>query len=304
MLSYREKALRLGSNAGLAAVLTEPPAGTPGNGQGLVLLNAGLLHRVGPSRLHVQMARRMAAAGFTSLRFDFSGIGDSEARRDGLAFEQSAVLEVQQALDTLAARGIHRFTLAGLCSGADAAFLSAVADPRVSALLMLDPWVYPTWKYTPMALWRKLQNRRSWRNLLSGETLQRRVLVPLLKRLRGGASAQAGGDNVVVAHYARDFPPKAQVQGQMQALLARRVRMLVVFSGGMPESVSYQGQLQECFGELDFGGLLQEHFEPSAEHIFSALPHQRWVVELAARWLAEPMAAPSTRQHSAALSTA
>lgn len=296
MLTYREKALRLGQATGLAAVLTEPPAGTPPNGQGVVLLNAGLLHRVGPSRLHVQIARRLAPLGFTSMRFDFSGIGDSDARRDGLAFEQSAVLEVQQAIDALAGRGAGRFTLMGLCSGADAAFLTALADPRVQALALLDPWVYHTWKYAPLALWRKLGNRRSWANLLSGNTLQRRVLTPLLRHVRGAPDDDPTSDDVVVAHYARDFPPREQVCQQMQQLVGRSVRMLAIFSGGMPEHVSYRGQLRECFPEVSFGQLLEEHYEPRAEHIFSALHHQRWVVEMVAQWMGDKTAAPAQAQ--------
>ena len=287
-MDYREKAIRIGKANPLLGILTEPPAGTAANGRGVVMLNAGLLHRVGPSRLHVQMARQLAASGCQSLRFDFSGIGDSEARRDGLAFEQSAVLEVQEAMDVLAARGATTFTLIGLCSGADAAFLTAVADPRVDALVQLDPWVYGTWKFPAMRLLRKLQNRRSWKNLLSGETLQRRVLAPLLQRLRGGGAAAGADDGVVVAHYARDFPPKAQVEGQLRTLLERRVRMLDIFSGGMPNDVAYAGQYRECFADLDFGDLLAVHYDGTAEHIFSALNHQRWVLDIVSAWMARP----------------
>lgn len=281
-MDYREKPVRFGTSGAMLGILTEPAAGKPSNGKGLVLLNAGLLHRVGPSRLHVQVARRMAASGYVSLRFDFSGIGDSDARRDGLAFEQSAALEVQDAINHLVqAKQVRDITLFGLCSGADGAFLTAVADERVNRLVQLDPWIYHTSKYAPMALWRKMQNRRSWKNLLTGDTFKRRVL-PLFRR----RSAQAADDeNVVVAHYSREFPPKAQVEAQMKGLIDRRVGMLCMFSGGMPESVSYEGQYRECFGSLDFGDLLTVRYEPTAEHIFSALHHQRMVVDETERWL-------------------
>ncbi len=281
-MDYREKPVRFGTSGAMLGILTEPAAGKPANGKGLVLLNAGLLHRVGPSRLHVQVARRMAASGYVSLRFDFSGIGDSDARRDGLAFEQSAALEVQDAINHLVqAKQVRDVTLFGLCSGADGAFLTAVADERVNRLVQLDPWIYHTPRYAPMALWRKMQNRRSWKNLLTGDTFKRRVL-PLLRR----SSASATDDeNVVVAHYSREFPPKAQVEAQMKGLVDRGVRMFCMFSGGMPESVSYEGQYRECFGSLDFGDLLTVRYEPTAEHIFSALHHQRMVVDETERWL-------------------
>src|SRR5436190_8757987 len=97
----RERAVRLGKNA-MVGVLTEPdPQVRSADAPAVVLLNAGLLHRVGACRLHVRVARALAPAGFTSLRFDFSGMGDSEPRRDGLSFEEAAVREVQEAMDYL-----------------------------------------------------------------------------------------------------------------------------------------------------------------------------------------------------------
>jgi hypothetical protein len=42
-----------------------------------VLLNAGAVHRQGPFRLYVHLARRLAALGFSCVRFDQPGIGDS-----------------------------------------------------------------------------------------------------------------------------------------------------------------------------------------------------------------------------------
>ena len=84
-----ESALLLGSDASLAAVVTdpEPGAGAP-QAPAVLWLSAGFLHRVGPNRLYVTMARRLAALGFTSVRFDFSGIGDSPPSSSGEAFEE------------------------------------------------------------------------------------------------------------------------------------------------------------------------------------------------------------------------
>ena len=67
----------------------------------IIFLNAGLLHRIGPNRLYVRMAREMAGRGFSSLRFDLSGIGDSLPRTDGLPLRAAALRDVQDALDFL-----------------------------------------------------------------------------------------------------------------------------------------------------------------------------------------------------------
>ncbi|HEY5972738.1 MAG TPA: hypothetical protein VIT22_12400, partial [Pseudoxanthomonas sp.] len=47
-------------------------------GTTVVLLNAGLIHRVGPFRLYVRLARELAESGFDVLRFDLPGIGDGQ----------------------------------------------------------------------------------------------------------------------------------------------------------------------------------------------------------------------------------
>src|SRR5215212_8993414 len=128
----RQRVVRFGSTTSLVGVFTEPVSGTPRQAVGVIILNSGILHHVGANRLHVQLARRFAELGFASLRFDFSGIGDSEARRDRLSFEQSSPVETREAVDYLAqAHGLREVVLVGLCSGADAAHLSATLDERI-----------------------------------------------------------------------------------------------------------------------------------------------------------------------------
>ena len=75
-----EKALLFGEGKSLVGIVTLPAESSPVDRPGIVILNAGVLHRVGPNRVHVQMARALAELGFTVLRFDLSSIGDSRAR--------------------------------------------------------------------------------------------------------------------------------------------------------------------------------------------------------------------------------
>ncbi|MGH9337465.1 MAG: alpha/beta fold hydrolase, partial [Vicinamibacteria bacterium] len=61
-----EKTLLFGKTKSLAGVVTDPVGGrnlrTPP--LGFVILNAGIVHHVGPNRIHVKLARRLAEAGF------------------------------------------------------------------------------------------------------------------------------------------------------------------------------------------------------------------------------------------------
>ncbi len=139
-----EQAIAFGPRRSLVGVVTWPPTmdRSPAPPLGLpavVLLNSGILHRVGPNRIYVRIARSLAAMGFLVLRFDFSGVGDSPPRDDNLLFEQSSLQEIEQAmakLHTLA--GSTRFVLMGLCSGAQAAFEAALSNPSVIGAVLIN----------------------------------------------------------------------------------------------------------------------------------------------------------------------
>src|SRR5205085_6183975 len=70
----RETLCRFGADSHLFGVLTEP--GEKRDLPAVILLNAGSIHRVGPSRLYVRIARELAQDGFASLRLDHEGLGD------------------------------------------------------------------------------------------------------------------------------------------------------------------------------------------------------------------------------------
>ena len=85
-----EEAVIFGENHSLDGIITNPAAAGPiDSSPGVILLNSGLVHRVGPNRVYVKLARRLAGLGLTVLRFDYSGVGDSPNRRDSIALEES-----------------------------------------------------------------------------------------------------------------------------------------------------------------------------------------------------------------------
>src|SRR5688572_19677995 len=61
----------------LFGTLHLPPRSVPGL-PAVVLLSPGVKMRVGPGRLYVALTDRLTALGYTVLRFDFYGLGDSE----------------------------------------------------------------------------------------------------------------------------------------------------------------------------------------------------------------------------------
>src|SRR5262245_46637148 len=96
----REEAIRFGARQELIGVVTAPDQPVESL-PAVLFLNAGLIHHVGPSRLYVRLARRLTALGFVTLRFDFSGIGDSGARTDALSIEQAFFADMRHAMNYL-----------------------------------------------------------------------------------------------------------------------------------------------------------------------------------------------------------
>ncbi len=128
----------------LSGVLVEPLQ-RPRHGLRVILLNAGAVRRIGPSRMWVECARRWAASGLTTLRLDVKGIGDADGdttpyMTDAGLYVPELVPQVLSAIDFMQARGDgERFILGGLCAGAYWAFHGALRDPRVTAALMVNP---------------------------------------------------------------------------------------------------------------------------------------------------------------------
>jgi hypothetical protein len=291
----REKVVRFGRETKLVGIASEPAAGRAVSGRPAVLLvNSGILHRVGACRFHVRLARRLADEGTPALRFDFSGIGDSDVRRDDLAFEQSAVAELREAMDQLAsAKGAREFVVIGLCSGADMAFEVAKVDARVVGLGVLDPWAYRTPRYWMHHYGPRLLSASAWAGLL-----RRRLSSPAPPPAPAGA--EPGDAELDLPTYVREFPPRERAAQDLCALLERGVRLCTIFSGGQADHYNYEGQFREAFREVDFRGRLLERHLPEADHIFTDLGHQQQVVDTLAGWLqAAWPAAPAPRPRPA-----
>lgn len=153
------------------------PSSSPGPGPGpdaaIVLLNNGLAPQIGPGRAWVEFARRWAEDGWTVVRMDLTGIGDSPARPghpSGDSYPVTAGADVTSVLDDLRSAGMHRFAIAGLCSGALLAYDAALMAPDVAVVASVNPrFDHP------------LTVQRGSRRTRAGRTTRRLAAVPLRK---------------------------------------------------------------------------------------------------------------------------
>jgi len=273
----REEAIRLGPEGQLVGVASYPPEGTQLSERrpGVIVLNAGVLHRVGPHRLHVSLTRRLAAGGYPCARIDLGGIGDSTATSDAITFHESAVNDTRAAMTTLDRMlGARRYVIFGVCAGADNAIATAIADERVAAIVIVDPAVYGT----PRALLRELSRRAASpegivKALRWGARVTRNRLRREVARLR----------RVDIPAEGREYPPPRVFGDQLARLAGRGVRVLAIYSGIHDERYNHEDQLFESFPALR--GRIDRVYFPDANHTFTQLDDQAALIEATARWI-------------------
>jgi hypothetical protein len=266
-----EKAYTFGKNGSLVGIITEPNANRKRDGTPAVILwNAGLLHRVGPHRLFVTMARKLATTGFTVLRFDLSGFGDSEMHNDVRTHQDRILFDIAEAMDFLSAlKASNEFVLIGLCSGADQLYPVAVADHRVSGAVLLDPHGYRTWKFYLLHIARRIFNLNKWNKFL--------------KQKYQDFYDKKPTHNI----FPRLFPPKKKVKKELLHLIKRGVSLLYVYTGGVQKYYNYTQQFQEMFGLKvgDCRGKLQVEYIKESDHLYTLLNDRNKLISTISNWL-------------------
>lgn len=274
---FREKVVTFGEGKSLVGILTVPAERRAGAAH-VVLINSGVIHRVGAHRLYVGFARAFATIGTPTLRFDLSGIGDSE-RQSGeatLTLQDSVTRDISGALDFLAAEhGAERFVLAGLCSGAFDSFEHAVRDPRVAGAAMLDmPGPFRNWSYVVQHLAARALRLASWRTF--AKQLMR-VAAPVGQTERDRREAVMTGVRIPV--------PAARLNADLHALLARNVALAFIFTGGVSDYYNHRAQFRLRFPRAAVHAALCVEFVSWSNHTFSTRKARAYITAFLREWL-------------------
>jgi pimeloyl-ACP methyl ester carboxylesterase len=294
-MKLSEQAVLIGKQKSIVGVVTQAiePDGIA-NDLGVIILNTGIIHRVGHHRMYVTFARCLAGAGYPVLRFDFSGIGDSDSRADGLPPLDSILAEIREALDWFAVpTRVNRVVLLGLCSGADYAVTYAAADPRVVGLVLMDPSIPPTPRHLRSYITRRLLRLKSWFNVAFGPSFVRRTLIDFL-----------------ISSVAPNREPKyptlsnrkirAQLERVYQISVNRGVKFLTIFTGSGRQS--YPEQLIDAFPNVQFSDQLRLESFGGSDHTFTSETARRRLLKLILEWLTETGFLKATVVLSASLS--
>ncbi|WFU79157.1 alpha/beta fold hydrolase [Bradyrhizobium sp. CIAT3101] len=276
---FVERVAQFGPEKGLVGVVAEPAELSNQIKPAVVILNTGTVHRVGHHRMYVSMARKLARAGHTVLRFDFSGLGDSLSQLSDQPLLQSNFADIGHALKWLqTTRGVSRAVLIGLCSGADHAILYGFSDTRIVGLVLIDPYVPPTTRYFIDYFSRRLRDVRNWRHVrLHKSKLLRRFFEHLSQTLR-----REGGPQHLVY---QGMNVRASLERAYEATAQAGVKMLVICTGRhhAPRQ-TYREQFVSAFSRVSFETSLRLEFFKDADHTFSSVKSRTELDESVTRW--------------------
>lgn len=259
---------------GLVGVLSCPDGLQRTDRPVLVILNSGVIHRVGACRFSVKLARRLASSGHAVFRFDHSGIGDSPPSGADLDMEAAQVAEIISALDAVQKRiGADRFIVYGLCSGARGAYNAALEDPRIVGIIQVDGFAFRTLRYYLVKAVKRLRKPRSVLRVLGRWT-----------GLWTPPSPDEPGEDMWVQQWPA-YPPKETVERGYVSLVERGVRIHAIYTGSWDDVYNYGRQFLDMYRSVDFDGLLTLLHLPSAYHILPDPAHQDLVAEAVSRWV-------------------
>ena len=282
----------LQSDERLVGVLHEPDG--EAKGIGVVLLHGWAGYRGGPHRMFVETARRLCAAGYHALRFDFRGRGDSGGETaatdlDGMIEDARAARRfLAEKKDTRsllceAPKGPFRqktpgvFFL-GICSGGNVALGAASLDKDADGLVLWSTPLFAPYKRRGQEVARrgiflkdylkKLFRRETYLKLFRG-----RIRFGLISRVLFGRRRAPQGE--------RD--PKDSLRDIMTDLRGYRGRALFIYGSRDDEAVGapefYEGFCREQGIPATF------HTIEGANHSYYSVAWQDEVIRLTLEWL-------------------
>jgi pimeloyl-ACP methyl ester carboxylesterase len=275
-VTFAERVLSFGAGGSLHGILVEPEPGDRREGAPAVLTwNVGLHHHVGPYRYFVDLTRSLAQCGFTCLRFDISGMGDSDVNRDDARPDtERAQGDVREAMVALAKeRGIERFILVGFCSGVDAAHALSVSEERVAGTVYVEGYAFRTNGFY-LRYARRFLSRNRWERLL-------RKKVP---KLFGDDAQLSTAEEERERIYLREYPTPDKLRADFRAMLARGKQLLLLYVGGDTD-YNHRTQFLEMIGERSELANVELEYLPKADHTFFLERDRRLSVQRITDWM-------------------
>ena len=269
---------------GLSGILAEPRK--PGAGQrAVVFCNTSKEPKSGVGRFAAIAARRLADAGIASLRFDFTGVGESEGD-NGHVYDTARRTDFIAAADLLESLGYPNACLVGVCSGAFHTLATLRDETRFDAAFVVSAKL--VWRtsdsLTPEmrdqgratgAYVQGLRDPKTLLRLLKGEVDVRAVVKTLTRRLKARAAARL--DN-------RDGRPFVTGINRLSARGGRLHMLVGLDDSSLDEVETYFGRGGQRLTALPGMSL---SIEPSLDHGLAKAKSRDVAIDQLLRFLAD-----------------
>jgi hypothetical protein len=279
-----------GPGGSFVGSITEPSH--PGPQIGVILFGLGVAE--------IRIARRLAALGFVVLQIRLvKSYHDWEHKFR--FYDDSGVWACRQAIDELTSQHrIQQVVLMAICGEANLCFNTALVDPRVVGLILLNPHVNE--RVTVVDVYRRHLFRLSaWRRLLTGKSRLTELKALLRSRVRGAdvppQSAQSRFEKDIILSL--DFDQK------LTSLLTKRgVRALIMFSYTEAGLHYFRRTYGETLDKLvASGGLTFEVMSRDAHNFYLDDESARELCEIIPKWAAKALVQRNPQQALAAVAT-
>lgn len=251
----------------------------------VLVVVGGPQYRIGSHRQFVMLARSLAAAGTPVFRFDYRGMGDSEGQYRGF---EGIGEDIRSAIDTLMreAPGVREVVIWGLCDGATAAAFYAVDDPRVTGLVLLNPWVRSEQGEARTLLrhyyLQRLLSKGFWQKLLSGKVEIAKSLDSLGANVSSATREQTGNENTSA--------PIGNLRARLEQNLQRFPgQVLFILSENDLTAAEFRDAVKASkgFRRLVKQARFQWREVAEADHTFSRKSWRDQVAQITAQWIKE-----------------
>jgi exosortase A-associated hydrolase 1 len=254
----------------------------------LVIVAGGPQYRIGGHRQLVLWARIFAAIGFPVLRFDFAGMGDSYGSYSGF---EDAEGDLRAAIDRFFVEypSLKGVILWGECNACSASLFYAHKDPRVTGIVMLNPWVR-TEEGQAKAVVRhyylnRLMQRSFWAKVLG---LKFNVFTSLRSAVqmfstafgRGGAKRANTNDDSMLSQGAlpdRMLYGLSRFKGEVMLVMSGRDMVAKEFD----DLIAAMPAWKKCLADRN----TVRHDLPYADHTFSTAEWRDQVGQWGVEWL-------------------
>ncbi|MEO8134306.1 MAG: hydrolase 1, exosortase A system-associated, partial [Betaproteobacteria bacterium] len=169
-MNFAERATAFPCNGvPMVAIVSLPQQPLP---RGVLVVVGGPQYRAGSHRQFTLLCRALAEQGIAAMRFDYRGMGD--AGGEMRTFEDVCP-DIRAAIDQffLQVPELAEVAIWGLCDAASAALFYAHTDPRVSGVVLVNPWARTATGIAKTRLrhyyWSRVTDKEFWRKLAHGE---------------------------------------------------------------------------------------------------------------------------------------